>query len=263
MYKHFLILILVSVICFSAGCINTPPLYLAEETSIEVADSILVTLKATVSEAKTAADSAALGNMDEYSAKQALAVLYQRAPLVHDLLIADENGIVVAAYPDNIHIQKGMDLSAYPPNKETFTETDIYLSEYMTAQNGQKVYLLSVPIKIDGKYAGYVSLSFDPYRLFGEKQQEISEKGLGLMVTQTDGILVYDRDIWESGKNSLTDPAYTDIQKTISNVCGNVSGHDFYSFYADETAEVVNKEIWWQTVSFGERDWRVAITQEA
>ncbi len=34
--------------------------------------------------------------------RQALATLYQRTTLTHYLLIADENGIVCAVYPNNI-----------------------------------------------------------------------------------------------------------------------------------------------------------------
>lgn len=260
--KFILPVILIFIVCISAGCINTPPINPQEELSQAVAESVVMTLKQTVAEAKIAADYSASHGNNEYDAKQALASLYQRASLTHDLIIADENGIVIANYPSSVYIEAGKDLSSYPPNAETFKNTDVYISEYLKAENGQYVYLICVPIVIDGKYSGYVSLSFDPYRLFGEKQEEISSLNYGLFVLETDGLQVYDPDIWEAGTNILKDYDYPEIKKMTEEMCENASGHAYYSFYENEGTEFVNKEVYWQTASFGDREWRIAVTKE-
>jgi hypothetical protein len=251
---------LILLSCFSAGCVEQT----ASQTDVlaDVISSLHETLTTTADEAAFASRYYAADPTPE-NGRQALATLYQRTTLTHDLLIADENGIVRAVYPNNIISALGQNLSSYPPNKEIFAGTDVYVSEYMVLENGMEAYLLSVPIKISDKYAGYISLSFDPYRLFGPEEQKVFEKGYNLWVMQMNGVQVFDADVSEAGVDLLTDPDYAMIREMAELVAANPSGETKYVYTADIGTDVVEKTAVWDTLSFGETDWRVVLTSSA
>ncbi len=260
--KYLLFSVMISLVlfsCFSAGCVGTPS---QKDVLAEVISSLNETLSAATAEAESAAEFYAVDPTPK-NGRQALATLYQRTPLTHDLLIADENGIVRAIYPDNIKGTLGQDLSSYPPNKDTFDRMNIYVSGYMILENGLKAYLLSVPIRGPNGYAGYISLSFDPYRLFGAEEQKVLEKGYNLWVMQTDGIQVFDEDVSEAGIDLLNDPAYQSVREMTQLVAANPSGETKYVYAADNGDETVEKTAVWDTFTFGGREWRIVLTKSA
>ncbi len=259
--RVFVLLAMMSLImlsCFSAGCVEQTPSQ--NDILADVISSLHETLTTTADEARSAAEFYATDPTPE-NGRQALATLYQRTTLTHDLLIADENRIVRAVYPNNIISTLGQNLSSYPPNKEIFAGTDVYVSDYMVLENGMEAYLLSVPIEISNEYAGYISLSFDPYRLFGPEEQKVFEKGYNLWVMQMNGVQVFDADVSEAGVNLLTDPDYAMIREMAELVAANSSGETKYVYTADIGTDVVEKTAVWDTLSFGEKDWRVVLTK--
>ena len=260
--KYLLFSVMISLVlfsCFSAGCVVTPS---QKDVLAEVISSLNETLTAAAAEAESAAVFYA-ADPTSANGRQALATLYQRTPLTHDLLIADENGIVRAVYPDNIKGTLGQNLSSYPPNKDIFDGTNVYVSKYMILENGLKAYLLSVPITVSGGYAGYISLSFDPYRFFGAEEQKVLEKGYTLWVMQTDGIQVFDADVSEAGVDLFTDQDYLSVRDTAELVAANPSGETTYVYTADNGDETVEKTAVWDTLSFGGREWRIVLTKSA
>ena len=246
--------------CLSAGCVDDTPT--REEVLRDTIDSLTDRLNTTTQEAQLAAD-VFIENPTADNGRQVLATLYQRTSLTHDILIADDRGIVQAVYPDNIHGALGSNLSSYPPDKETFLHQDVYVSAFMQLENGMEAYLLSVPVEIGGEYAGYISLSFDPYRLFGAEQQKISEDGYNLWVMQTDGVQVYDPDVSEAGVNLLTNPDYASVLDMTTLVASTPSGETTYLYTADTGTGTVSKTAVWDTLTFGGRSWRVVLTESA
>ncbi len=251
---------LILLSCFSAGCVEQP----ASQSDVlaDVISLLHETLITTTNEARSAAEFYA-ADPTPVNGHQALATLYQRTTLTHDLLIADENGIVCAVYPNNIKSTLGQDLSSYPPNKATFAELHVYVSDYMVLENGMEAYLLSVPIEISDEYVGYISLSFDPYRLFGSEEQKVLEKGYNLWVMQMNGVQVFDADVSEAGVNLLTDPDYAMIREMAQLVAKNPLGETKYFYTADNGADLVEKTAVWDTLTYSGRDWRVVLTKSA
>jgi len=254
----FVVMFLLTAFCLSAGCVNDSPTH--EEVLRNTISSLTDTLDTTTEEARLAADSFA-ANPTADNGRQALATLYQRTSLTHDLLIADERGIVLAVYPDNIHGVLGTDLSSYPPDKETFLNQDVYVSAFMQLENGMEAYLLSVPVEIGGEYAGYISLSFDPYRLFGAEQQKVSKDGYNLWVMEMDGVQVYDPDVSEAGVNLLTNPEYASVLEMTTLVASTPSGKTTYMYTADTGTGNVSKTAVWDTLTYDGRTWRVVLTK--
>jgi polar amino acid transport system substrate-binding protein len=82
---------------------------------------------------------------------------------------------------------------------------------------------------------------------------------------QLDGLIIYDRDASQIGKNLFEDPLYRPFPSLLALGQGMVaerSGHGSYSFQVTEGNEsVVTKEVYWTTAGLHGREWRLAVTR--
>ncbi|WP_319378887.1 hypothetical protein [uncultured Methanocorpusculum sp.] len=261
---HLLLIdLIVCTAVISAGCID------AKDTSQKYAVSeaislINVSLSENADWMIEAADEIAAGKSDADSSKQVLADLYQKSTLAQTILYANENMIVVSVYPDIILSSVGTDQSSYGTNEAYYSGKTIALTEYFHLDDGTNASVLSAPVYDNGTWKGYISMSFDSSRFFGDVEKYLFETyGYHLCVLQTDGLQVYDYDLRERGKNILADPSYPDDVKTAAvEICREPSGATEYSYQKTGSNEMVQKTVVWDTLEFGGQTWRVLILAE-
>ncbi len=261
---HLLIIgLFICTAVISAGCVDT------QETSQKKAVSEAVSLtNHSLSENAEymiqAGEEIAGGKTDADTSKQVLADLYQRSPLAQTILYADENMIVVSVYPDIIRSSVGSDQSSYGTNEAYYSGKTVALTKYLHLDDGTNASVLSAPVYAEGKWKGYISMSFDSSRLFGDVEKYLFETyGYHLCVLQTNGLQVYDYDLRERGKNILTDPSYPDDVKTAAvEICLKTSGTTEYTYQKTGSDEIVQKTVVWDTLEFGGQTWRVLILAE-
>jgi hypothetical protein len=176
-------------VIFSAGCVS-------QNTSWEAALSdalkmISLRLNDGAGYVREAADDIGNNNnTDAESSRQILADLYQKSTLARTILYADKNMIVISVYPDIIFSSIGTDQTSYGTNEAYFTGRNITLTDYLHLDDGTNASVLSAPVYTDGKWNGYVSMSFDSSRLFGDEEQYLSKTyGYHLLVTQNKDII--------------------------------------------------------------------------
>ncbi len=261
-----LLLFIGLIVCtsvISAGCIDAKDA--SQENAVSEAISMInLSLSESADWMIEAADGIAVGKTDTESSKQALADLYQKSTLTQTILYADENMIVVSIYPDIILSSVGSDQSAYGTDEAYFSGKTIALTEYLHLDDVTNASVLSVPVYADGEWKGYISMSFDSSRLFGDVEKYLFETyGYHLCVLQTDGLQVYDYDLRERGKNILTYPSYPDDVKTAAlEICQESSGTTEYTYQKTGSDGVVQKTVVWDTLEFGGQTWRVLILVE-
>ncbi len=195
--------LIVCTAVISAGCIDAKDA--SQENAVSEAISMInLSLSESADWIIEAADEIAAGKTDADSSKQVLADLYQKSTLAQTILYADENMIVVSVYPDIILSSVRSDQSAYGTDEAYYSGKTIALTEYLHLDDGTNVSVLSAPVYADGEWKGYISMSFDSSRLFGDVEKYLFETyGYHLCVLQTDGLQVYDYDLRERGKNTL------------------------------------------------------------
>jgi len=176
-------------VIFSAGCVS-------QNTSREAALSdalkmISLRLNDGAGYVREAADDIGNNNnTDAESSRQILADLYQTSTLARTILYADKNMIVISVYPDIILSSTGTDQTSYGTNETYFAGRNITLTDYLHLDDGTNASVLSAPVYTDGKWNGYVSMSFDSSRLFGDEEQYLSKTyGYHLLVTQNKDII--------------------------------------------------------------------------
>lgn len=82
---------------------------------------------------------------------------------------------------------------------------------------------------------------------------------------QLDGLIAYDRDASQIGKDLFEDPLYRPYPSLLAlgkKMIAARSGHGFYSFQITEgNNKVVTKESYWTTVGLHGREWRLVVTR--
>ncbi|MDO5843614.1 MAG: hypothetical protein Q4Q53_00500 [Methanocorpusculum sp.] len=251
--------IAVVLLIISAGCIAEEKTVTKESVMKEATAEISDRLNDAVGHITASANEIAMGK----DAKSALAGLYQKTTLAQSILCTDENGTVIAGYPDFMKESIGKDLSSYGIDVNTFNDKAYDLSKYLPLEDKTRACVLSVPITDNGKFNGYISVAFDTYRLLGSINDNLNEKyGYNMWVIETDGTQIYDPDLSEVGTNVLTDSAYSDenIHNTMIEISENIKGTAQYKYRGDKTDDIVTKEAYWDTFSYGGQNWRVVIT---
>ncbi len=255
--------ILVCTAVIYAGCINTQDT--SQEKAVSEAISMInLSLSQGANSMIEAADEISAGKTDPDASKQVLANLYQKSTLAQTILYANENMIVVSAYPDIILSSVGSDQSSYGTNEAYYAGKKIALTEYLHLDDGTNASVLSAPVYADGEWKGYISMSFDSSRLFGDIEKYLFETyGYHLCVLQTDGLQVYDYDLRERGKNIITDPSYPeDVKTAAQKIINETSGTTEYTYQKTGSDESVHKTVVWDTLEFGGQTWRVLILSE-
>jgi hypothetical protein len=247
----------------SAGCVDSQDT--SQEKAVSEAISMInLSLSQGADSMIEAADEISAGKTDPDSSKQVLANLYQRSTLAQTILYANESMIVVSVYPDIILSSVGSDQSSYGTNEAYYAGKKIALTEYLHLDDGTNASVLSAPVYADGEWKGYISMSFDSSRLFGDIEKYLFETyGYHLCVLQTDGLQVYDYDLRERGKNIIPDPSYPeDVRAAAQIITRETSGTTEYTYQKTGSNESVHKTVVWDTLEFGGQTWRVLILSE-
>jgi hypothetical protein len=83
-----------------------------------------------------------------------------------------------------------------------------------------------------------------------------------LWIMQPDGMLIYDQDSDEIGRNLFNDPMYAEYESLLAlgkKVASTPSGSGSYIFLAPGSKEKVIKNVIWQSIRLHGREWRVAL----
>ncbi len=265
MRSSYLIITGVIFVCMvlSAGCVS-------EESSMDAAlsdalDMTLAGLDDNAMYVACAANEIANGKTDADSSRQVLANLYQKSTLAQTIMYVNESMTAVSVYPNIISSSVGTNQSVYGTDEAYYAGKDVVLTKYMHLDDGTNASVLSAPVYINGVWKGYVSMSFDSSRLFGDIEEYLTDVyGYHLFVIQTDGIQVYDYDLGERGKNIDSLPEYEEetIQVTIDLFKEEKSGTSAYFFNKTGSDEIVEKSVVWDTLEFGGQTWRIIVISE-
>ena len=177
----------------------------------------------------------------------------------------DAEGIVTAAAPVHYETMVGTDLGYQPEVQYANTIKKPILSNIFLLKEGFSGISLSYPVFSGTTYLGYTDLTFRPEIFLRQYFRPITEKtGYEFMVLQTDGMILYETNEEEVGKNSFTDPLYqsTEVPKLAKKVVAEKSGRGEYTFWDADWKKETLREISWSTVTFDETEWRIAVIRD-
>ena len=182
---------------------------------------------------------------------------------VIDVLTFDGEGVVQAVKPDRY---RNLIATSIISQEQTDLLRDRYeplLSNVFTAVEGKQAITLQYPIHQAGAYAGTLSLLINHQALFDRASQStLAGSKYKMTLQQLDGVVLWDSDPSQIGRNVLSDPEfenYPDLQRLVREVIASEEGSGHYLFRSSDSAEAVRKDCTWTTVRHAGAEWRLAL----
>jgi serine/threonine-protein kinase len=187
-------------------------------------------------------------------------------PEVRDAFIMDMRGQVITSYPGSVVVPRHIAEHELRYLKNELTAKDGDFSGLFTAKDGSKSFIMTVPIVKGGKLMGGLGtlmqvdiavptfLNFDPRK---------SPYQVWLM--KEDGIIVYDEDEKQIGRNLFTDEMYEgfpELRKFGEMIRKQPWGIGHYNFRGEDGSTDVYKVAAWDTLSSDGTKWKLVVTHQ-
>lgn len=188
-----------------------------------------------------------------------------RFPWAVDTITVNDSGIVEMTDSHSNSMVSGEDLNNQAPIQRLYSEKVPVMSDLFLSADGKPLVVIASPVfSPDGKFIGATSLMFRPGPLF-VNNTPVKADGApwDIWVMQPDGLLVYDPDPGQPGRNIFSDPfykSYPDLIRVSGNISRERQGTGSYTFI-DASGQNVRKEAAWTTIGTRGTEWRLVITR--
>lgn len=201
-------------------------------------------------------------------------LLEANSDLVEAVTFSKE-GKIIAAECKGCEGGKGANISSQEHIAHVLkAKTPTFSNQFLLVE-GYNGTALAYPIfSQQGEFLGGISAIIEPDKLLNnavagqlhfdiENRSNITDYSFWMMYL--DGLVAYDRDASQIGKNLFKDPLYkpyTSLLDLGQRIIKERSGHGFYSFQVTEgNKKVVTKESYWTTAGLYGREWRLIVTR--
>ena len=179
-----------------------------------------------------------------------------------DCGILNAAGIMVAIEPEEYRKFEGSDVSKQDSVIRLRETKNPVFSNVFPVVEGFDAVVLGYPVfSAEGELLGSLSMLVEPRALLSDIiLPAIQGTGIEVWVMEKGGLVIYDRDKEEIGRNVFTDSLYkpfTDFIDFARKVAENEEGTGSYEFLAEGLKMPVLKNAAWNTVSINGIDWRI------
>jgi basic membrane protein A and related proteins len=197
-------------------------------------------------------------------AREVLKKLYEANPYIIDCETVSNAGIMVVVEPPAHQASEGADISSQAHMVKLFkTRQPVMSGSFRSVEGPQSVVIHHPVFSTDHRFSGSISALFAPeYLLSSIIGPVASTLPVDIFLMQTDGLIIYDVDTKQIGRNAFTDPLYRPFPEVIAfarKMIEAPEGTGAYSFYQKGMDAPVAKTAYWRTVSLHGTPWRLAI----
>jgi len=267
MMKKIIILIIGMVVltAVNAFCMNIEDMASALAKVKKGVTTVFVSIDRELSKA---AEELSAVNVDSLKTRKILNDLSKGRSYVIDCAFVDASGKMVIVEPKEYSKLEGTDISKQSHVKVMRQLKKPVLSNVFRSVEGIEAIDFEYPVfsrKRD--FIGSVSILVRQEALFGDTAMPfVWDKSCKVWVMQKDGLIVYDPDPEQVGRNVFSDRFFESFDDLISfsrTVASTKSGSGSYDFYAKgfKDTKVVKKYAVWDTVSLYGTEWRVIVME--
>jgi hypothetical protein len=209
---------------------------------------------------KAAAKALSATDLKSDAARDILSELRKYRPYVIDCSIIDADGMKITVVPKEYEKYEGANRSDLPSVTALLKSKKPVMSNvYLSAENINAI-SIGYPIFSDkGEFLGAVRILMKPEDFL---KPLVIDEPCKIWVMQKNGLIVYDADPEEIGKNIFSDPMFASFEDLISfskTVSGSKSGAGSYSFHANGVKDniLAEKTAAWDTAGIYGTEWRV------
>jgi basic membrane protein A len=198
-------------------------------------------------------------------AREVLKRLYGANPYIIDCETVSNQGIMVAVEPPEHRAAEGADISSQAHMVKLFKTKEPVLSGSFRSVEGPNAVVIHHPIfSPDRRFAGSVSALFAPEYLLSSIVGPVAANlAVDIFLMQNDGLMIYDVDTEEIGRNVFDDPLYKPFPELVAlarQVAAADEGTGTYRFYRKGSQTPESKVAYWRTVALHGTAWRLVIT---
>lgn len=209
---------------------------------------------------KAAAKALSATDLKGDAARKILNDLRKYRPYVIDCSIIDANGVKITVEPAEYKQYEGANRSDLQHVISLLKNKKPIMSNVYHSAEDIHAVTIGYPIFSDkGEFLGAVRMLI---RHEDFLMPLVEDKPCKIWVMQKNGLIVYDADPEEIGKNMFSDPMFSPFEDLISfskTVVSSKSGAGSYSFYADvlKDKKLAEKIAAWDTAGLYGTEWRV------
>ena len=209
---------------------------------------------------KAAAQTLSNTDLKADAARKILNGLRKYRPYVIDCSIIDADGVKITVEPAEYKQYEGVNRSDLPHVIALLKNKKPVMSNVYHSAEGIHAVSIGYPIFSDkGEFLGAVRMLI---RHEDFLKPLVKDEPCKIWVMQKNGLIVYDADPEEIGKNMFSDPMFSPFDDLISfskTVVSSKSGAGSYSFYIDglKDKRLAEKIAAWDTAGLYGTEWRV------
>lgn len=235
-----------------------------QEILAELRQEIATALNRLDSDLQRTAHTVSGTGLEGDSVRGELKRLYGAHPYLIDCELANDRGIMLAVEPPAHRGSEGADLSGQAHWVRLFKTRKPVLSDGFRSVEGPSAVALHHPVfSADRRFSGSVSALFAPEQLLSIIVGPVSSNlPLDIFVMQPDGLMLYDIDADQIGRNTFHDPLYQPFPEVIAlarKVAAAREGTGSYRFRQPGAGSPSTKIAYWGTVALHGTSWRVVI----
>ena len=199
------------------------------------------------------------------SVRNILKGLHARHSFIVDCCIVDTNGIMIVVEPEKFNSFEGYDIKDQAQvQKMRQTHKPVMSNTFIAVEGFQAVDIQYPIFSGDNTFIGSLSMLVRPDSMLIDIIKPIIRGvPVNIWVMQKDGIILYDRNEEEIGRNLFTDEMYKPYEnlRTLGQeIISSSTGHGSYTFLSDTMTEPVEKMCFWETVGLYDMKWKVVLT---
>jgi len=184
-------------------------------------------------------------------------------PWAVDTITVNDTGIINNVEPEVYKSVSGENLSDQKHLQRLYLQKVPVMSDVFLSVEGVPAVDIASPVfSPDGKFIGATTLLFNPELFFSKNTPKKSDgTPWHLMVMQKNGLIVYDPDYGQIGKNTFSDPLFKpfpDLIALAEKMSRERVGNSTYTFI-DANGMNVTKEAMWTTVGIRGNEWRLVL----
>jgi len=187
--------------------------------------------------------------------------LFNRSSFILEFSYVTPQGIMQVVEPAIYHYIQGSDISMQNHVIQCFTTKKPALSKLFYAVEDFFSVVDMHPILDQGTLQGGITALFRPQTLLKRIIDPlIANQSFEMWVMEKGGVVLFDQDTLEIGRNVLTDTLYQPFPELIAaaTLINSVqSGETYYSYYQTGTNIKVVKKTYWKTYTLYGTEWKI------
>jgi hypothetical protein len=203
---------------------------------------------------------------EESKVRQILRNIDGRYLFIDEALIVSNKGVLDMIEPAKYKSSEGTDVSYQEHIQRLLTKKVPVTSKLFYVVEGYYAIVYTIPVIKNGDILFSLTVLIDPTRLLGVKLESISKnKDFTFFVLEDTGVVLWDPDSTEVGRNTLTDSLYQqypEVIKACTKVTQNESGTTSYTFFNTGMNKVDKFDVWWNSTNFIDSHWKIVYKKE-